>query len=179
MLKPEEVKHIILSIDPKARVNITSQGFIPPSIPRFSVETHLFGADVRLNLGENLVLFIDGTPRAVSMYLPLQDPDQTKKQVNEWLNKVDRYLESKEVPLVKHLAEVALGKELKIVKKPNSIWVYYDLFTVIITPELAVITLNSTGRVVLSEEFTNNKGLQKFFSTGHFTAESIRKGQIR
>jgi hypothetical protein len=180
-ITPEELIRVIHSVDSKASCRITNRGTAPNmgNLQRYIVETHLYGADIQIGVGENVILHINGSPRAVLQYGNLANPKTILETVRKWILRVEEFLKRRELPLVRHLAESALGKELSTDKKQDSIRVTYDCFSIIITPELAAMSIKSTGRICLVRNYTNIPELEKFFQIARLQAQAIRTGHVQ
>lgn len=176
-LLQEYVQIVVKKLDPHAKVEIVPRpDRAISSIQRISVKTHLFGADVQINLGENVTMLVNDAPVEIWKYTVLAN-SQLYKAIELWFNKIETYLEKKEIPIVKHFASKYLGQEISVIKKEHYVKITYDKFFVVISSTLAVMCLNSNGTTVHHKEWKDEKDLEKFFSVGHYAAKQIRAGQ--
>ena len=104
-----------------------------------------------------------------------------KEFVNECINKLNIY-ENKEISFaytVEGYARRYFGNEKKLIKNKKAIYVYYDEFYIVASPELILLALTKTKRTINVVELKSNIDLDKVFKTFKGYVEQIKKGQIR
>lgn len=181
MIPVEDIEKLIQRRYPQSEIKKEDKGPAPgiPAIRRISLSTHLLGAKVQFNIGENLTLLINGSPREVYKNLPLANPDHVLKEVEVWLSGLSVYLAKRELPRVKDFARFYLGDEESTEKKKDALYVYYKLYYVIITPTSCHLVLRSSNRQVLVKKTGNEDDIEDFFKSTKYYADHISKGNIR
>ncbi|HLG24506.1 MAG TPA: hypothetical protein VI564_06275 [Candidatus Nanoarchaeia archaeon] len=181
MLTSKQIADIIKNKYPDIQVDIIDKGEIQniSDFRRCSIQAHIFGSLLKFNYGENLVLILDDDVVDAIKHVALLHPNEITKAINYWLDNIQTYLTSHELPIVKHLARKWLGKEEKIEKKPRILNAFYDLFFVSINPFTAFLFLKSTRRLVYIKRFNNQDELEEFFKLAAHYAQEIRAGQIK
>ena len=177
-ITPNDIVDLIKRVYPQSTVTLQSQG-AATRVNRYIITTELFGKPVEIRLGENVVFFIEGTPIEISKHAPLQDETHLLKEIEGWLKEFTRYLQKKELPLVRDLARSYLGYEQRVEKKENHITIVYDVFQIVITANLAIMILTVDHRNVFFKKFDNDADLEFFFKGAKLRAEDIRKGLLR
>ena len=180
LLTPQEIEKIIKNKFPQAQVLIEDRGIAPgyPDLRRASIRMYLFGSLVQFNYGENIVLLLDGHVVDALKNIPLLTPKDVKDAVEFWLNDIQKYLSHHELPEVKHLARKYLGNEDKVERQTRALYVFYDVFFIVITPFAAFLFLKSTRKLVYFKRYNNDSELEAFFKLSVVYAEHIRQGKI-
>jgi len=176
VIDPKEVVAIVKASYHNAKCSIEDKTVKGSPFRRFSVKTELSGSIIVINCGENMVLLIDNVPREVFKHLSLAHPNTAKAEIQLWMKNIKDYLKIQKPPEVKTLARKYLGKENKVVKKNNGVFIYYDKFYLVITPNKAMFILSSTKRVVNVQDINTEEEIELFFGNAKYHEENINKG---
>ncbi|MFH1511307.1 MAG: hypothetical protein ABIF10_06455 [Candidatus Woesearchaeota archaeon] len=181
MIPVEDFEKLIQRRYPQSEIKKEDKGTAPgnPTIRRISLSANLLGAKVQFNIGENLTLLVNGSPREVYKNLPLANPNHVLEEVEVWLSSLSVYLAKRELPRVKDFARFYLGDEESTEKKKDALYVYYKLYHVIITPTSCHLVLRSSNRQVLFRKTGNEDEIEDFFKSAKYYAEHICNGNIK
>ena len=180
MVKYQDLIRFIQLKLPNSKIHFKFQGksSISKEIDRVIIKTDINGEEIQFNLGENLVFILEGVPRAILKNQVLLKSNEVQKFVENCINNVEIYLQSTNIPNIQNHVRRYFGNELEIKKLKKAIYIYYDLFYFIVTPEIIILCLKSNNRTVTVIQIKDKINLDNIFNKLKYFVNDIRDGRI-
>lgn len=166
---------------PNAKIKVENKGKEPGmNIERCIIEAESNKYNFSFNFGANIVFNFEDSPRALLKHQNLMNSKDTRAFVDNCINNLDKYSNENFsfAYTIENYARRYFGAENNIRKKDKSIYIYYDKFYIVASPNIVLLVLNKTNRTVRSIELKEGVDLEKIFREFNFYAEGIKKGGI-
>ena len=179
MVNYKDIINFIKTKLPSSKITYLYKGKEPGSnIDRYIINTNVNNKKISFRIGQNIVFYLEESPRNILKHQPLLSSKQVQNFVNDCINNIEIYLERISLPDVQSYARKYLGKEESTKKDKNALSFYYDKFFIVVTPELILLALKSTKRTIRAIELKKGT-LDNIFSELKYYAEGIRKDKIK
>lgn len=166
---------------PNAKIKVENKGIEPGmDIERCIIEVEIDKYNFSFNFGANIVFNFEDSPRALLKHQNLMNSRNIRTFVNNCINNLDKYSNENFsfAYTIENYARKYFGAEKSIRKKNKSIYIYYDKFYIVASPNIILLVLNKTNHTVRLIELKEGVDLEKIFREFNFYAEGIKKGRI-
>ena len=166
---------------PEGKLKIKIIGKEPGmNLERCVVEVEFKGYNFSFNFGANIIFNFEGSPRSLIKHQNLLNSGEIKDFIENCIKNLDRYKKENFsfAYTIENYARRYFGREKKIIKKDKGIYIYYDDFYIVSSPNIILLALTKSKRTVRALEIKEGLDLDKIFKEFNYYIQEIKQGKI-